>query len=373
VADRQKILIVDDEPANIKLLEAYLEPLGYETRAASGGPEALKMISEEKIDLVLADVMMPGMDGFKLCHKIKSDDKTKFLPVVIVTALKEKDEKLKGIEAGADDFLSKPVDKAELVARVRSILRIKSLHDELGTSYEKLKDLERVKDGLTSMIVHDFNNLLAVIDGGIQLLAKLMKGKATDLESQSMEKIISATRNAKSMAADILDINMLEEGRLPLKREETDIGDIVKEISSQMEVMSQSEGIKLALDIAKEMPRASIDRDMIRRVMYNLINNAIKYTPRDGIIKIEVTFRPDEDNYYVRVRDTGEGIREDQLDVIFRKFVQVGSVSARRGRGLGLAFCRMAVEAHGGRMWAESRGAATGSTFIFTIPHKARK
>ena len=123
--DKSVILIVDDYPLNIKLLEAYLLPCGYELLKAANGKEALAMLAGNQIDLMLLDVMMPDIDGFEVTRRIRQDDKNRLLPIILVTALRETEDRVKGIEAGCDDFISKPVDKTELLARVRSLLKIK--------------------------------------------------------------------------------------------------------------------------------------------------------------------------------------------------------------------------------------------------------
>jgi putative two-component system response regulator len=155
--DKPVILVVDDQPQNIELLEAHLAPQGYEIVTASNGEEALEKLSESKIDLILLDVMMPGMDGFEVTRRIRQDDKHRLLPIILVTALHETEDRVKGIEAGCDDFISKPFDKMELLARVRSLLKVKAYNDlmsnyqkELGSEVtrrtEELKQaLERIK------------------------------------------------------------------------------------------------------------------------------------------------------------------------------------------------------------------------------------
>src|ERR1039458_2672799 len=123
------ILVVDDQLQNIELLEAYLIPQGYEIVKAASGEEALAKLSDNPIDLILLDVMMPGIDGFEVTRKIRQDDKIRLLPIIIVTSLREREDRIKGIEAGCDDFISKPVDKMELLARVRSLLKVKASND----------------------------------------------------------------------------------------------------------------------------------------------------------------------------------------------------------------------------------------------------
>jgi putative two-component system response regulator len=137
--DKPVILVVDDQPQNIELLEAYLVPQGYEVVKAANGEEALEKLSSNPIDLILLDVMMPGMDGFEVARRVRQDDKNRLLPIVLVTALRETEDRVKGIEAGCDDFLSKPFDKVELLARVQSLLKVKDYNDLLSNYRKELE------------------------------------------------------------------------------------------------------------------------------------------------------------------------------------------------------------------------------------------
>ena len=149
---KAKILVVDDIPVNIQLMQKYLSPAGYEILFARNGEEALVQVKNGKPDLVLLYVMMPKMDGFETCRILKSNDKTKYIPIIMVTALNEIEDKVKGIEAGADDFITKPFNKLELLARTQSLLRIKRLHDQLQ---EKVFQLEQAKERLRMLAVKD--------------------------------------------------------------------------------------------------------------------------------------------------------------------------------------------------------------------------
>src|SRR3989339_1262304 len=169
---KNTVLIVDDAEKNLKLLEAFLMPEGYNILKALTGEECLEILGKGNVDIVLLDVMLPGKSGFEVCREIKSNGRTKFLPVVMVTALKEKEDRIKGIEAGADDFLTKPVDKHEMSARVKSLLRIKMLHDKLQKSYEDLGRLERIKEDLSRLVVHDMNNILTSISMSLELISR---------------------------------------------------------------------------------------------------------------------------------------------------------------------------------------------------------
>lgn len=365
--DKRRILVVDDEPTNVKLLEANLLPQGYEVLTASNGDEALRIVSTNNVDLILLDVMMPGIDGFEVTRRLRAEENTRLIPVVLITALKETVDRIKGIEAGCDDFISKPFDKNELLARVKSLLRIKSLHDELEDNYKKLKELEKMKDSLTHMIVHDLNNPLMVISGRIDLLKMEGEGEFTENQKKNLEKASSALQDLKRMINNLLDINKMEEGKIKLNYESFNLGDIAKELVDQMKVIAGDDDKNLSLEIPDDMPEISADKELIKRVITNLINNAIKFTLPKGSAVVKVLYNNSDKDFYVRVKDTGRGVPKQYLDRIFDKFVQVESKDVKPGRGLGLTFCKMTVEAHGGRIWVESEP-GKGSLFTFTLP-----
>jgi DNA-binding response OmpR family regulator len=152
-------------------LEKFLNGQGYAITKAYGGEEALREVGREKPDIVLLDVLMPGMDGFEVCTRLKEDEDTRFIPVVIITSLDQKQDRIYALECGADDFLTKPVDKEELLARVRALLRVKSHHDELDENYRELLGMQIMRENLVSMLVHDFRNPLTGILGYLDLLA----------------------------------------------------------------------------------------------------------------------------------------------------------------------------------------------------------
>lgn len=344
-------------------------PRGYEIIAARDGETALAKAAAEPPDLILLDIMMPAMSGFEVLQKLRSDEKTRFIPVVMITALRETEDRVKAIESGCDDFISKPFDKDELLARVKSLLRIKFLHDEVSNSYEKLKELEKLKDALTHMIIHDLNNPLTGVLGNLQLL-QMDLGDALSAEQKTdIENALLSCGDMKKMIDNLLDINKIEEGQIKLHSENFNLDEAVREVVERMLVTSRLENKTILLESGGKAFGISADKELIKRVIANLINNALKHTPAGGVIQIEVSLNEDEHIFYTRVKDSGEGIPKDYLGKIFDKFVQVEDRKARMGRGLGLTFCKLAVEAHGGKIWAESE-LGRGSVFTFTLPCK---
>ena len=371
------ILIVDDEERNIKLLKAYLTNDNYHTLSCLDGESALEIAKEECPDLILLDVMMPGIDGFEVCRRLKQDDRTRMIPVIIITALREKQDRIKALEIGADDFLSKPVDQTELRARVRSLLRIKDYHDELRKSCneislknQQLKELERIKEGLTHMIIHDLNNPLMAIFGNLEMIRTENKN-LSESQQDRMTKCLHYCDDLRQQIQSLLDIHRMEEGKLKPARAIVDIPALVKGIVEQFTPRAEMEQISICFSNSNDIPPARADQGLIGRVLANLLSNAIRHTPAGGQILAAADYLPESKSVHVSIKDSGEGLAPKYHKRIFDKFeqIQLKDSDAKVGTGgLGLSFCKMAVEAHGGEIWVESEGDGNGSIFNFLIP-----
>jgi len=372
----KKILIVDDEERNIRLLKAMLLARKYQVFTALNGEEALRMVPEVSPDLILLDVMMPGIDGFEVCRRLKGEEGTKAIPVIMVTALVEKEHKVRAMDCGADDFLNKPVDQTELAVRVKSMLRIKSYHDELFQNYreiseknEQLHEFQKTKDGLTHMIIHDLQNPLTAISTYTQLL--MMGRDASEDQKPKMERCMYFCNELDRMIQNLLDINKMEEGKLTLQREATDVVALIDEASDHFRLEGEERDISFGFCQNGEIPALSIDRGLMKRVVVNLLNNALRHTPKGGKIEISTALSPGQKDLCIAIRDTGVGLPPEHHQKIFDKFAQVRLKSEKGvvgSSGLGLTFCKMVVEAHGGKIWVESEGEGKGCTFHIQLP-----
>ncbi len=373
----KKILVVDDEQRNVRLLKALLVPMGYAVQTALSGPEAIGIIETLRPDLVLLDIMMPEMDGFAVCRRLKGNESTRTIPVIMVTALHGKEDRLKAMEAGADDFLSKPVDATELSIRVKSLLRIKTYQDDLQASYgeiaeknERLASLHQMKEQLMHMIVHDLSNPLANITWGLELLAA-GRDELPGAFGGLVDGLVCSCRDVNDMVQNILDVYKMDEEKLKPLKKAGSLDGLIAEVVSLFDVKARERKIAIQWEEGSGVPTVPLDAVLIKRVMANLLNNAIRYTPTGEEVTIAVAHMPDQGEVCVRVRDSGKGLEPEYHEKIFDKFEQVHlRMSAGRsgGHGLGLAFCRMAVEAHEGRIWLESHGDGRGCTFCFTLP-----
>ena len=364
-ASEGRILVVDDMPVNVRLLASILKLAGYEVVTASSGREALDRFQSSSVDVILLDVMMPDMDGFEVCQRIEAE--VLFLPIVMVTALQETADRVKALEAGADDFLTKPVDGVEVVARVKSLVRLKRQREELDRAYTELRRVEAMRDDLTYMIVHDLRTPLTSLLTGLQSLELLGELSPDQLEVVWMA--VTGGQTLLSIINDLLDIGKMESGTVELKRQEIAPRKLLDEAAAQVSALLIEKRLTLTKAAPDTLPALRADQDKLCRTLVNLLGNAIKFTPKDGAITLTARYDAAEEAVVFSVSDTGEGIPKEAFERIFEKF---GQVETRQGgrkmsTGLGLTFCKMAVEAHGGRIWVESEP-GKGSSFSFTLP-----
>lgn len=377
---KRTVLIVDDEELNVRFLTTFLTRKGYEVRSASRGASALESIEAELPDVVLLDAMMPEMDGFEVCRKLRASEKTRMLPIIMVTALHSVEDEVKALDAGADDFLPKPINNLELIARLRSLLRIKTLHDQLKSSRDELQeknrrlmDLQNMRDSLTQMIVHDMKNPLTGIMGCTELLLN-MPEMATDKSVTILRKIEESSSAMLKMITDMLDVSRMEENKVKLRMQPFHVSELFEANVNEFSYMMSKNGISSFVEIEHRLPVIQADKDLIHRVIANLLHNAIKHSHRDGRIWMRAGYASENDCLLVTVSDEGEGIPPEFTEKIFEKFAQADlrKLGLKTDRGLGLTFCKLAVEAHGGRIWVESR-LGEGSDFKFLIPASSNR
>ncbi len=359
-----RILLADDEEKNRRLLRDILESEGYHVTLAEDGQQALDKVFAEPPDVVLLDIMMPKVDGYAVCTQLRKVSRTAYLPILIITALKDRDDMLKGIRAGANDFLTKPIDAEEIRLRVKNAVLAKHLYDQVQEALVKLRGLEMLRDNLTHMIVHDMRSPLMVVSGSFEVITH-----EQDRLSPTQKKFVTMGQNAGreliEMVTTLLDVSRMEGGTMPLSRVSCDIREMARIAVKSVAVLGQQN--QLTLRVTGDSAHADVDCDITHRVFVNLLGNAIKFSPEGGTIGIGISATGQA--VRVTVTDQGPGIPPEYHQAIFDKFEQVESRKKNRkySTGLGLAFCKLAVEAHGGQIGVESEVGA-GSTFWFSLP-----
>jgi two-component system sensor histidine kinase/response regulator len=347
----QKILLVDDEPRNLALLEAWLAPLGHELIKARDGYDALAAFERDDPDLILLDYVMPGLDGLEVLTQIRARTDKAHVPVVLITAHSDREHRLRGIKAGADDFLEKPVDSALLLARVRILLELKRSRDELQASRDELErrhaalqEAQREHRELTEFIVHDLKSPLSVVCAGLDWAREQVLPSQPQLTDAIADVSLAAGR-ISAMIADLLVISRMEQSDFPLHREPVILPTLLDSIVRSYVRRADEKGIVMA-PRTDEVLQVQADRKLLRRVLENILDNAFRYTPPRG--RIGITCRPRR-GVEITVSNDGPVIPVTERQRIFEKFRRGKQELTSPGNaGLGLYFCKRAIEAHGG-------------------------
>ncbi len=369
-----KILVVDDSPDNVFLIKTILEEEGYTVSTAENGISALAELKASPCDLVLLDLMMPGMDGYEVTKHIRGDMKLpQYIPILLITA-HDAPNVAHGLDLGADDFIRKPVTVDELLARVRSLLRLKHSMDERD-------EIARQREDFVSRLTHDLRTPLVAAD---RMLMLFQQGALGALSPQMQEVIAIMARsniNLLSMVNTLLEVYRFEAGRKSLAFQPVNLRQLLEEVMGELSPLAQDKALSLNLDFTEESNTVMGDRLELHRLFTNLIGNAIKFT-ESGSIAIRCTSQRQFDNSsqsqlsgksnsgdYIRIEiaDTGPGIPTEEQATIFERFRQGSHKSS--GSGLGLYLARRIVEAHQGIILLNSE-LGKGSVFIVLLPTK---
>lgn len=363
---KSTILIVDDEAFARSIIEGFLYREGYNLMFAENGTEILALLQQQPPDAILLDVMMPGMDGFSICRRLKSDERWQHIPIILVTALGGKEDLVRGFEAGADDFLAKPVSELELRVRVRSMLRIKKQYDALQAALQ-------LREDLAHMIVHDMRTPLTAILGYIGLLK--VKNTLPPEALDDINKVDGHARRLSSFLNDILIVAKMEKaGQLIVNPSLVDVNQLVQQVVEAHHITAQLKKTNLILNLPAETKNLMLDTNLFHRVLDNLISNAIKFSPPGKVVTVKVEYlEPAAESAQaaprlrLKVQDEGPGIPAEHRDRIFEKFEVVSLKRDQASQvGLGLVFCKLVVEAHGGCIYMEDNEPA-GSTFTIEV------
>lgn len=368
-----RVLIADDVPANLRLLKGILEVEGFTVDTAPDGPSALAAAAVPP-DVVLLDVMMPGMDGFEVCRRLRAAAETAYTPIVMVTALHESADRVRALEAGADDFLTKPVEAIEVVARVTSLVRAKRDRDALEATLAELRRVESMRDSLSQMLVHDLRTPLTSMLASTEMLRTYYGDSLDDTQRELVGMCRNGCSQLLELINELLDVAKLESGELHPQHESLEVRPLLEEALDQVRGLAAAVDVRLHLDTAASLTPLRADGPLLRRVLVNLLGNAIKHSPARADVRLSAKMEDGAGNAIIfGVQDNGPGIRLADRGRIFDKWGQVEARAKgeKSSSGLGLTFCRLAVEAHRGHIWVvgdEEVGIERGSVFYVRVP-----
>ena len=350
------ILIVDDDEIVRAIMRAELEADGFKVTEAADGVEACESCWSQLPDLVIADVIMPRMDGFTLCRELRANPASQFVPILQATGLDDVASIEKAYEAGATDFIGKPLKWPILKHRVRYVLRSARAFETLRRNQTKLiaaKDAaeaaNRAKSEFLANMSHELRTPLNAIIGFSSIMQQGMFGKLNDRYAEYAGMVCDSGTHLLAIINDILDLAKAESNKLELREEDVDIARVIALSSTIVREMADKAGVNYEVTMAEVMPHVRADSARLRQILINLLGNAVKFTPSGGKVSLTAEATPDGGLVF-RITDTGIGIPADKMDVAMSPFGQVDGRLERKyeGTGLGLPLTKKLVEMHGG-------------------------
>lgn len=365
------ILIVDDNPANLNLLFDLLDEAGFEVLVSQSGASALKRAAGAQPNIILLDVMMPGMNGFEACQQLKALEVTRHIPVIFMTALSGTDEKVKGFELGAVDYITKPIQPLEVLARVRTHLMIQSLQQDLqaknemlSTLLEKERELNALKSQFVSMVSHEFKTPLTTISLSSNLLKRYDDRMSAQERHEELLVIEKTVEQMNELLDNVLTVSRWEAGKIKFEPTKIEVRPFCQRLIERFQAMCEPTHV-IQFAPKHETDHITVDPTLFEHILSNLLSNAIKYSPAGGTVVFEMS--SDQDTISFRVSDQGIGISEADQQALFETFHRGNNVGNIKGTGLGLSIVKRFVDLHHGTIQAESE-LNKGTTFTVTIP-----
>lgn len=360
------ILIVDDNPDNIKVVGNHLRNAGHEISIAMDGKKAMQIAKSNRPDLILLDIMMPGTNGLELCSMLKNDESTKEIPVIFLTAKIDDNDIIEGFNVGAVDYIKKPFNSAELLARINTHLELKHYRDQINHKNIELQKLSTEKSELLGITAHDLKNPIY----SISMLAKVIKNEKSlshdDIDEFAGDIIITAERMLE-LISNLLDLNKIEQGDIELKLERVNLNELAIAIIDIYEERAKRKRQVLTYSPMNKDVYVFGDRNALVQIYDNLISNAIKYSPSDK--NISVIIQKSDTFGRLTVKDEGPGLTDDDQKKLFRKFSKLSArpTGDEDSTGLGLSIVKRYVDLMDGNVMCKSTP-GNGADFIVDIP-----
>ncbi|MEM7345739.1 MAG: hybrid sensor histidine kinase/response regulator [Chloroflexota bacterium] len=357
--DKDSILIVDDNPTNLDVLFTYLDAAGFNVLVAEDGESAIEQVQYTTPDIILLDVMMPGIDGFETCHRLKNNPETTDIPIIFMTALSDVSDKVKGFTEGAVDYVTKPFQHAEVLARVNTHLTIRKLQKSLEQRTQELQTRNQELDAFAHTLAHDLKNPLNILIGTAELVE--FEGPLIESQKQCIETVIQTGYQINTIMNELLLLATLRDQDISF--EPLDMATIIERCLERLQNLTQEHQVEIILP--ENWPASFGYTGWIEQVWINYISNAVKYGGRPPKVEIGSTSL---DNSQIRfwVKDNGAGLTREEQSQLFVEFTRLKKVKIE-GHGLGLSIARRIVERLGGMVGVESE-VGQGSTFYFTLP-----
>ncbi len=365
------VLIVDDNIQNLQVLADILRGGNFKIAMVKDGFKALDFVSRKKPDLVLLDIMMPEIDGYEVCRRLKANEETRDIPVIFISALTDTDNKIKGFEVGGLDYITKPFQREEVYARVNVHLRLKRANENLKTANELLSEANAAKDRLFSVIAHDLRGPIGSLWQTVEIMTESPAELERDLQAELLKSLSLSVKGVHYLLENLLYWAGSQSGHIPFHPGPVRLSDIIVPNISLSESMARSKNIRLSSRIVPDNGGQEIlvwaDREMMEIVVRNLLSNALKFTHDFGEVSVSAVRKDNEAE--ISVTDTGLGIRSENIGKLFslHEHFSTRGTRSEKGSGLGLLLCRDFTEKNRGRIWVESTE-GKGSVFRFTLP-----
>ena len=358
------ILVVDDSPDNVLLVQSILEEDGYHIEIAEDGESAIAQVEANPPQLILLDVMMPGMDGFEVTERIRQQEALPFIPILLITAY-DQPSVVKGLDSGADDFIRKPVELEELLARVRSLLRLKHSVDERD-------EIARQRADFVSRLTHDLRTPLVAADRMLSLFQQGALGELSPPMAEAVATMSRSNRNLLDMVNTLLEVYRFEAGRKVLNFVTVDLKAVIDEVIQELNPLAEEKGLDLKkqeeIEGNQTETKVEGDRLELRRVFTNLIGNAIKFTDEGSVkVSLKQVTETEPPTLLITVEDTGPGVSPEDQNRLFERFRK--GKHRNSGSGLGLHLSQRILESHNGSISLESE-VGKGSRFTVKLPVK---
>lgn len=368
----RKILVVDDDRLNIRILSSILKKEGFQVAEANSGEQALAAYAQFLPDLVLLDVVMPGIDGFETCRQLNAIYNERCAPVIFITAKNASDDIVEGLEAGCVDYLPKPFKDKEVLARIRSHLQNQILLEQQQQLVERLNKADASKNRLLGMAAHDLRNPLASVRGFAGFLREGVGGPLVPVQLDLVNMIHDASQSMLDVVNELLDVATIESGELKLRLERHSLADLVAKAVKFTNIQAARKKTRVELVNPEVSPVPMIDVAKMRQVIDNLLSNAVKYSPPGATIRALIQGESEQRACGFSVQDQGPGIPEGERDKLFKDFscLSTRPTGGEKSTGLGLAICRKIVEAHHGTIHVENLQSG-GCEFSVLLPHAA--